>query len=78
MSQKAPLPSLTGHRLKTRKRDEKKQYDPTGNNEQFIYSIKNHNFIICNIVTLACFSLFCWIRLVIDIEFLMGYFKFVL
>jgi len=30
MSQKAPLPSLTGHRLKTRKRDEKKQYDPTG------------------------------------------------
>jgi len=30
MSQKAPLPSLTGHRLKTRKRDEKKQYDPAG------------------------------------------------
>ena len=30
MSQKAPLPSLTGHRLKTRKRDEKKQYDPLG------------------------------------------------
>ena len=30
MSQKAPLPSLTGHRLKTRKRDEKKQYDPYG------------------------------------------------
>lgn len=30
MSQKAPLPSLTGHRLKTRKRDEKKQYDPSG------------------------------------------------
>lgn len=30
MSQKAPLPSLTGHRLKTRKRDEKKQYDPQG------------------------------------------------
>jgi len=30
MSQKAPLPSLTGHRLKTRKRDEKKQYDPVG------------------------------------------------
>jgi len=30
MSQKAPLPSLTGHRLKTRKRDEKKQYDPIG------------------------------------------------
>lgn len=24
------MPSLTGHRLKTRKRDEKKQYDPTG------------------------------------------------
>lgn len=30
MSQKAPLPSLTGHRLKTRKRDEKKQFDPVG------------------------------------------------
>jgi hypothetical protein len=30
MSQKAQLPSLTGHRLKTRKRDEKKQYDPVG------------------------------------------------
>jgi len=30
MSQKAPLPSLTGHRLKTRKRDEKKAYDPQG------------------------------------------------
>lgn len=30
MSQKAPLPSLSGHRLKTRKRDEKKQYDPSG------------------------------------------------
>ncbi len=30
MSQKAPLPSLSGHRLKTRKRDEKKQYDPAG------------------------------------------------
>ena len=30
MSQKAPLPSLTGHRLKTRKRDEKKAYDPSG------------------------------------------------
>ena len=30
MSQKAQLPSLTGHRLKTRKRDEKKAYDPQG------------------------------------------------
>ncbi|XP_059091245.1 protein krasavietz-like isoform X2 [Tigriopus californicus] len=30
MSQKQPLPSLTGHRLKPRKRDEKKQYDPSG------------------------------------------------
>ena len=30
MSQKAQLPSLTGHRLKTRKRDEKKQFDPVG------------------------------------------------
>jgi len=30
MSQKVELPSLTGHRTKTRKRDEKKVYDPTG------------------------------------------------
>jgi len=30
MSQKAELPSLTGHRTKTRKRDEKKIFDPTG------------------------------------------------
>jgi len=30
MSQKTELPSLTGHRTKTRKRDEKKIYDPTG------------------------------------------------
>merc|ERR1712130_693982 len=30
MSQKAALPSLTGHRTKTRKRDEKKVNDPSG------------------------------------------------
>jgi len=30
MSQKVELPSLTGHRTKTRKRDEKKIYDPAG------------------------------------------------
>merc|ERR1712123_291682 len=30
MSQKAELPSLTGHRTKTRKRDEKKVNDPSG------------------------------------------------
>merc|ERR1712200_124789 len=30
MSQKVELPSLTGHRTKTRKRDDKKIYDPTG------------------------------------------------
>jgi len=30
MSQKTELPSLTGHRTKTRKRDEKKIFDPTG------------------------------------------------
>lgn len=30
MSQKTELPSLTGHRTKTRKRDEKKIYDPSG------------------------------------------------
>jgi len=36
MSQKAQLPSLTGHRLKTRKRDEKKQYDPSGFREAIL------------------------------------------
>jgi len=36
MSQKAQLPSLTGHRLKTRKRDEKKQYDPVGFRDSII------------------------------------------
>ena len=30
MSQKAALPSLTGHRTKTRKRDEKQVNNPTG------------------------------------------------
>ena len=30
MSQKAELPSLTGHRTKTRKRDEKQVNNPTG------------------------------------------------
>ena len=29
MSQKAEKPTLTGARLKTRKRDEKEKYDPT-------------------------------------------------
>jgi hypothetical protein len=36
MSQKAELPSLTGHRTKTRKRDEKKIYDPTGFRDSII------------------------------------------
>ncbi|XP_072020900.1 eIF5-mimic protein 2-A-like [Amphiura filiformis] len=30
MSQKQPKPTLTGQRIKTRKRDEKEKYDPTG------------------------------------------------
>jgi len=41
MSQKAPLPSLTGHRLKTRKRDEKKQYDPTGFRDSIIEGLES-------------------------------------
>jgi len=40
MSQKAPLPSLTGHRLKTRKRDEKKQYDPSGFRDAIIEGLE--------------------------------------
>jgi hypothetical protein len=36
MSQKVELPSLTGHRTKTRKRDEKKVYDPTGFRDSII------------------------------------------
>ena len=60
MSQKAPLPSLTGHRLKTRKRDEKKAYDPQGFRDailegldaagkfftQMIYKLMNSNRIL--------------------------------
>lgn len=41
MSQKAPLPSLTGHRLKTRKRDEKKQYDPSGFRDSIIEGLES-------------------------------------
>jgi len=40
MSQKAELPSLTGHRTKTRKRDEKKVYDPTGFRDSVIEGLE--------------------------------------
>ena len=43
MSQKAQLPSLTGHRLKTRKRDEKKQYDPSGFRESILEGLNECN-----------------------------------
>jgi len=41
MSQKVELPSLTGHRTKTRKRDEKKIYDPTGFRDFLIEGLEN-------------------------------------
>jgi len=41
MSQKVELPSLTGHRTKTRKRDEKKVYDPTGFRDFLIDGLSN-------------------------------------
>jgi len=41
MSQKAALPSLTGHRTKTRKRDEKKVNDPTGFRDSVIEGLSN-------------------------------------
>ncbi len=41
MSGKAPLPSLTGHRLKTRKRDEKKAYDPAGFRDAILDGLSN-------------------------------------
>ncbi|XP_077996916.1 eIF5-mimic protein 2-like [Glandiceps talaboti] len=40
MSQKAPKPTLTGHRSKTRKRDEKEKYDPAGFREQILLGIE--------------------------------------
>lgn len=43
MSQKAELPSLTGHRTKTRKRDEKKVYDPTGFRDDVIEGLEQSN-----------------------------------
>lgn len=36
MSQKAPKPTLTGQRIKTRKRDEKEKYDPTNFRDQIV------------------------------------------
>merc|ERR1712038_1094850 len=41
MSQKAALPSLTGHRTKTRKRDEKQVNDPTGFRDSVIEGLSN-------------------------------------
>ncbi|XP_023349375.1 protein krasavietz isoform X2 [Eurytemora carolleeae] len=41
MSQKVELPSLTGHRTKTRKRDEKKIYDPTGFRDFLVESLES-------------------------------------
>jgi len=41
MSQKAQLPSLTGVRIKTRKRDEKKQYDPVGFRDAIFEGLQN-------------------------------------
>lgn len=41
MSQKVELPSLTGHRTKTRKRDEKKVYDPTGFRDYLIVGLES-------------------------------------
>merc|ERR1711902_476968 len=41
MSQKATLPSLTGHRTKTRKRDEKKVNDPSGFRDSVIEGLSN-------------------------------------
>lgn len=43
MSQKAPLPSLTGHKNKTRKRDERKQYDPSGFRDTIIEGLSEAN-----------------------------------
>ncbi|XP_006825677.1 protein krasavietz-like, partial [Saccoglossus kowalevskii] len=39
MSQKTPKPTLTGQRLKTRKRDEKEKYDPIGFRDAVILGI---------------------------------------
>lgn len=41
MSQKAQLPTLTGVRIKTRKRDEKKQYDPVGFRDSIFEGLEN-------------------------------------
>ena len=40
MSQKAELPSLTGHRTKTRKRDEKQVNNPTGFRDSVIEGLQ--------------------------------------
>jgi len=44
MSQKVELPSLTGHRTKTRKRDEKKVYDPSGFRDSVIEGLDQAGF----------------------------------
>ncbi|XP_002156389.2 eIF5-mimic protein 2 [Hydra vulgaris] len=43
MSQKTPKPTLTGQRIKTRKRDEKEKYDPTNFRDQIVAGLNNVN-----------------------------------
>ena len=59
MSQKAQLPSLTGHRLKTRKRDEKKAYDPQGFRDAILEGLKAAGKILLQLLlTPMCPRLF--------------------
>ena len=44
MSQKAELPSLTGHRTKQRKRDEKQVNNPTGFRDSVIEGLSKTGF----------------------------------
>lgn len=43
MSQKAQKPTLTGQRIKTRKRDEKEKYDPTSFRDQIVAGLNEAN-----------------------------------
>jgi len=43
MSQKAQKPTLTGQRIKTRKRDEKERYDPTSFRDQIVAGLNEAN-----------------------------------
>ena len=40
MSQKVEKPILSGQRIKTRKRDEKEKYDPTGFRDAIIHGLE--------------------------------------